>query len=125
MGRKPIYNNVPFSELPLDERACLILRMAGYSTREIETFTRSDISHSTIARHIRKAKEKYLIDVEYGKVRYQDLEEVIVGSSKDLDYLNGKANDRPEGGGRHKRAIRYNDNWQTDDTGFEHENPYI
>jgi len=53
----PKYVNKPFQRLPLKKRACLILHLAGLSTRQIEKAIETD--HVTVSRYINEGYDEY------------------------------------------------------------------
>ena len=55
--KRPKYINRPFTRLPLKHRACYILYLAGFTTRQIGTLLATDFSW--ISRIIKHGIEEY------------------------------------------------------------------
>ena len=55
--KRPKYTNRPFARLPLKQRACFILYMAGFTTRQIGTLIVT--SYVTVSRYIKHGIEEY------------------------------------------------------------------
>ena len=77
MSKRPKYINKPFQRLPLKKRACFILHLSGFSTRQIEKQIRQ-IAHLGIDGITKYPKEQHIAK-DVGQICMQKLigEELI------------------------------------------------